>query len=111
MNTWMKWNTYGDASRFPVFIFVIGDTNDPEHAAAPILCTTINGTAFQVTRRFVNRLTPTSLEEAVMLANNIYEAAIVPPEENQNPPDDKADAASLPNEPEPLFFIADNCGQ
>ena len=95
----MKWDIFGAESRYPVCIFVIGDTGASENSAAPIACTTITGVAFSVSQRFVDRLSPMSLEEEVQLAGKISQAAIVVPGENNAPSNEKKDGIAIPEAP------------
>ena len=82
INTWMKWNIFGEDSAQPVYIFVVGDMM-PQSEPAPILCTTATGYSFYVSQRFVDRLIPCTEEEQVCLAGRITQAVIL--DNNEQP--------------------------
>jgi hypothetical protein len=80
INTWMKWNIFGEEYARPVYVFVVGDMAiEP----APILCTTASGYSFYVSQRFVDRLIPCTEEEQVRLAGHITQAVIL--DNNEQP--------------------------
>ena len=80
LNTWMKWNIFGEDSAQPVYIFVVGEMGQEP---APILCTTASGYSFYVSQRFVDRLIPCTEEEQARLAGRITQAVIL--DNNEQP--------------------------
>lgn len=74
INTWMKWNIFGEDSAQPVYIFVVGEMGQEP---APILCTTASGYSFYVSQRFVDRLIPCTEEEQARLTGRITQAVIL----------------------------------